>query len=174
MTIHIQSSNGDVAQVESEMSIGSMEAKGSNQPPSADMPTGSMTSGQGQVVIGGDMPAGGMRDASPSAASVMPAGVMGIEEPGSTLHTLTPAAMAAPAAQKRAGKPQRISLKQLTTLTQEKDYVPADTGLQEGSTGEAVIQLHRYLTRFGYLQSDILEDFGIDRSAAAAAQPESD
>ena len=175
MTSSIQSRNGDVVQAGSEMPVGSMEANQSYQPPGGDMPTGSMTSGLGQVVIGGDMPAGGMHDASPSAASVMSGGHMGVDESASTPDTLTPAAMAAPAAApKSADKPHRISLEQLTTLTQEKDYVPTDTGLQKGSTGEAVSQLHQYLTRFGYLQSDILEDFGFDRSAAAAAPPESD
>lgn len=175
MTSSIQSRDGDAAQAGSEMPIGSMEANASDQPTGGDMPERSMTAGIGRLAIGGDMPAGDMYDASPGASPVMPAGVMGVDESASTPDTHTPAVMAPPAvAPKGADKARRVSLKQLSTLTREKDYVPTNTGLQEGSTGQTVSQLHQYLTRFGYLQSDVLEDFGFDRNTAAAAPPESD
>ena len=71
-------------------------------------------------------------------------------------------------------KPRRVSLAQLEQLTQEKDYVPQAVGLEQGSSGKDVRRLNRYLKLFGYFHSDVLDDFGFSRQAAAAEAPDSE
>lgn len=54
----------------------------------------------------------------------------------------------------------------------QKDYVPRTTGLALGDSGIDVVRLQAYLKKFGYLESPSMELFGIDRSRAAAREPE--
>lgn len=42
-----------------------------------------------------------------------------------------------------------------------KDYVPTESGLSSGASGDEVRRLQSYLQRFGYLQSDVQESFSV-------------
>lgn len=53
-------------------------------------------------------------------------------------------------------------------MTTSADMVPKSTGAKKGSSGADVQRVQRYLTRFGYLDSEVLDQFGIEHAAAAA------
>jgi peptidoglycan hydrolase-like protein with peptidoglycan-binding domain len=46
-------------------------------------------------------------------------------------------------------------------MANEKDYIPRMVGLSQGDQGEEIERLQAYLEKFGYLQSPVLETFGI-------------
>ncbi len=48
------------------------------------------------------------------------------------------------------------------------DYLPTASGLKTGSKGDQVKRLQRYLTNFGYLDSTVLDTYGVPRDRAAA------
>jgi len=58
---------------------------------------------------------------------------------------------------------EEISYDELQTLTKEKDYVPETAGLARGSQGADVDRLQRYLTMFGYVETPVRSDFGLER-----------
>ena len=68
-------------------------------------------------------------------------------------------------------KKRKVTTAELESLTREKAFVPR-TGLAEGSQGEDVTRLHQYLQKFGYIQSDVLEEFGFPKHAASVEEPE--
>ena len=70
-------------------------------------------------------------------------------------------------------KPQRITLPELEALTRDKDIVPQAAGLSEGSEGDQVERLQRYLTTFGYIESPIFERFGVPAEMAAVSEVQS-
>src|SRR5216117_1724676 len=70
-----------------------------------------------------------------------------------------------------AGDEQNI-LAKLERETARKNYVPTRAGLKAGAKGPPVEQLQRYLSTFGYLESPVLESFGVPADRAAAARPE--
>lgn len=51
------------------------------------------------------------------------------------------------------------------------DTLPRVASLKSGDQGDDVTRLQRYLSKFGYLESDILDSFGVPRSQAAAPPP---
>jgi peptidoglycan hydrolase-like protein with peptidoglycan-binding domain len=59
----------------------------------------------------------------------------------------------------------------LQVETQRKDYVPTKAGLKKGAQGEQIKRLNRYLSQFGYIESPVLEAFGVPSERAAAPGP---
>jgi peptidoglycan hydrolase-like protein with peptidoglycan-binding domain len=57
-------------------------------------------------------------------------------------------------------------------MTDLADYVPRQAGAKMGSRGVNVRRLQNYLTRFGYLDSSVLDDFGV-RHTLAQPSPDS-
>lgn len=57
-------------------------------------------------------------------------------------------------------------------MADPSDFVPRTTGIGIGASGPDVRKLERYLERFGYLESSVLERFGVDRTLAEAAPKE--
>src|SRR5688572_28064355 len=53
-----------------------------------------------------------------------------------------------------------------------KDYMPSEAGPSEGATGDQVRSLHSYLARFGYLQSPVLDELGVDSRLQSAPSAE--
>ncbi len=49
-----------------------------------------------------------------------------------------------------------------------KDYRPVSISLKQGSEGDEVARLQKYLSTFGYLDSPVLEAFGIPKEKAAS------
>jgi peptidoglycan hydrolase-like protein with peptidoglycan-binding domain len=70
-------------------------------------------------------------------------------------------------------KAKQITLKELETQTKGKDYVPQTAGLKQGSKGDDVDRLHRYLSTFGYMESPIRSAFGVAVGKAAVPAPKS-
>ncbi len=48
-----------------------------------------------------------------------------------------------------------------TKQTGRKDYLPTSAELAAGSRGDDVARLQTYLAKFGYLESPLLEAFGV-------------
>jgi hypothetical protein len=53
-----------------------------------------------------------------------------------------------------------------------KDYMPSEAGPSEGATGDQVRRLQSYLARFGYLQSPVLDELGVDSRLQSAPSAE--
>jgi peptidoglycan hydrolase-like protein with peptidoglycan-binding domain len=68
-------------------------------------------------------------------------------------------------------KKRRMTLAAAIQETTRKEYVPMAAGLQEGTKGDDVTRLQHYLTRFGYIQSPVLDAFGVPMERAAAPSP---
>jgi peptidoglycan hydrolase-like protein with peptidoglycan-binding domain len=64
-------------------------------------------------------------------------------------------------------KPSTVTLDELRAETRRKSFVPTAAGLSEGARGDQVVRLQEYLRMFGYIQSDVLDHFGVPREAAA-------
>jgi len=47
-------------------------------------------------------------------------------------------------------------------MTNEKDYMPTAAGLKAGDEGDEVKRLQSYLAKYGYLQSPVAEEFGVE------------
>ncbi|MCE0486834.1 matrixin family metalloprotease [Ornithinimicrobium sediminis] len=56
-------------------------------------------------------------------------------------------------------------------MTTQDELVPKSTGLKKGDTGADVERLQNYLSQFGYLESPVLDEFGVDH-AMAQEEPE--
>lgn len=48
-------------------------------------------------------------------------------------------------------------------MTEAPDLVPSRPGAKKGSKGKAVAQLQQYLAKFGYIESEVLGQFGVRR-----------
>lgn len=70
-------------------------------------------------------------------------------------------------------KAKTMSLAELQTLTKNKDYVPQAAGLKQGSKGDDVDRLQRYLSDFGYTESQTRSTFGVTTEKAAVSAPKS-
>jgi peptidoglycan hydrolase-like protein with peptidoglycan-binding domain len=70
-------------------------------------------------------------------------------------------------------KPKKVTLAELETLTKGKDYVPQTAGMKQGSKGDDVACLQRYLSTFGYTESATLSEFGVAAEKIAVPVPES-
>ena len=64
-------------------------------------------------------------------------------------------------------KAKKVTLAELETLTRKKEYVPTVAGLAVGAKGDEVKSLQEYLKKFGYMESPVLEKFGITEPMAA-------
>jgi hypothetical protein len=56
-------------------------------------------------------------------------------------------------------------------MLDQSDYIPRQAGLSQGSSGVNVRRLQNYLTQFGYLDSPLLDGFGV-RKTLAQPQPD--
>jgi hypothetical protein len=54
-------------------------------------------------------------------------------------------------------------------MVNEKDYMPTETGLAQGARGGQVERLQDYLRRYGYIESPVLESFGMETVPGMAA-----
>lgn len=72
-----------------------------------------------------------------------------------------------------ANKAKKMSYAELEKLTKGKAYVPKAAGLVQGSQGDDVTRLQRYLSAFGYTESATRSEFGVALEKAAVPVPES-
>jgi peptidoglycan hydrolase-like protein with peptidoglycan-binding domain len=54
-------------------------------------------------------------------------------------------------------------------VTNEKDYMPTETGFAQGAQGDQVERLQDYLRRYGYIESRVPEAFGMETVPGFAA-----
>ncbi len=57
-------------------------------------------------------------------------------------------------------------------MATEDDMVPTSTGAKKGDSGVAVRRVQNYLTQFGYLESQVLDRFGVSRQLAGPTPEE--
>ena len=69
-------------------------------------------------------------------------------------------------------KAKKMTIAEMERITKSKDYVPQTAGLKQGAKGDKVERLQRYLSAFGYTESPIREQFGVESETEAVPPPE--
>ena len=70
-------------------------------------------------------------------------------------------------------KKATVTFAELVSATKRKPYVPTKSGLKQGDKGPQVKRLQSYLSKFGYIESPVLESFGMPKELAAVADVQS-
>ena len=70
-------------------------------------------------------------------------------------------------------KKAAVTSAELVSATKRKLYVPTKAGLKQGDKGPQVKRLQDYLSKFGYIESPVLESFGMRKELAAVADVQS-